>query len=97
MVTGPDVQEVRRTGTPERDRLPRPLLIEHENLDDKISARLKRMIAEGEIAPGRQDPEGSEAAMRVHIRRSVERLWERARAEGAGRNRPMPLPASASA
>lgn len=29
----------------------------------------------------RRDPAGSEAAMRLHIRRSVERLWERARAE----------------
>jgi len=33
----------------------------------------------------RRDPEASEAAMRVHIRRSVERLWQRARAEEAGR------------
>lgn len=32
----------------------------------------------------RRDPDESEAAMRVHIRRSVERLWQRARAEGAG-------------
>lgn len=29
----------------------------------------------------RHDPEASERAMRIHIRRSVERLWERARAE----------------
>ena len=35
-------------------------------------------------ALGRRDPEACEAAMRVHIRRSVERLWQRARAEGAG-------------
>jgi DNA-binding GntR family transcriptional regulator len=33
----------------------------------------------------RQDPEASERAMRIHIRRSVERLWERARAEEANR------------
>jgi len=32
-------------------------------------------------ALGRRDPDASEAAMRVHIRRSVERLWERARSE----------------
>ncbi len=32
----------------------------------------------------RGDPEASEAAMRVHIRRSVEHLWKRARAEGTG-------------
>jgi len=32
-------------------------------------------------ALGRRDPEASEAAMRVHIRRSVERLWQRARSE----------------
>ncbi|HEY6552053.1 MAG TPA: FCD domain-containing protein, partial [Vicinamibacteria bacterium] len=32
-------------------------------------------------ALGRRDPDASEAAMRIHIRRSVERLWSRARAE----------------
>ena len=31
-----------------------PLLIEHENLDDKIYARLKRMIADGQLAPGQR-------------------------------------------
>jgi DNA-binding GntR family transcriptional regulator len=36
-------------------------------------------------ALGRRDPDASEAAMRVHIRRSVERLWQRARAEESGR------------
>jgi DNA-binding GntR family transcriptional regulator len=36
-------------------------------------------------ALGRRDPDASEAAMRAHIRRSVERLWQRARAEEAGR------------
>lgn len=34
-------------------------------------------------ALARRDPEASEAAMRVHIRRSVERLWQRARSEEA--------------
>lgn len=37
-----------------QDRIPSPLLIEHENLDDKIYARLKRMIAEGELSPGQR-------------------------------------------
>jgi len=37
-----------------QDRKPSPLLIEHENLDDKIYARLKRMIAEGELSPGQR-------------------------------------------
>lgn len=32
-------------------------------------------------ALGRRDPDASEAAMRIHIRRSVERLWSRARTE----------------
>jgi DNA-binding GntR family transcriptional regulator len=36
-------------------------------------------------ALGRRDPDTSEAAMRVHSRRSVERLWQRARAEDAKR------------
>ncbi len=36
-------------------------------------------------ALGRRDPDGSEAAMRVHIRRSVERLWQRARTEAFAR------------
>ena len=31
-----------------------PLLIKHENLDDKIYARLKRMIADGQLAPGQR-------------------------------------------
>ena len=35
-----------------QDRNTSPLLIEHENLDDKIYARLKRMIADGQLAPG---------------------------------------------
>jgi DNA-binding GntR family transcriptional regulator len=35
-----------------QDRKPSPLLIEHENLDDKIYSRLKRMIAEGDLPPG---------------------------------------------
>jgi DNA-binding GntR family transcriptional regulator len=54
MVAGPDVQEVRETGMPEQDRSPSPLLIEHENLDDKIYARLKRMIADAELPPGQR-------------------------------------------
>lgn len=37
------------------------------------------------VALGRRDPDASEAAMRIHIRRSVERLWERARAESSAR------------
>jgi DNA-binding GntR family transcriptional regulator len=37
-----------------RDRKTSPLLIEHENLDDKIYARLKRMIADGALAPGQR-------------------------------------------
>jgi DNA-binding GntR family transcriptional regulator len=37
-----------------QDRNPSPLLIEHENLDDKIYARLKRMIADGQLAPGQR-------------------------------------------
>ena len=37
-----------------QDRKPSPLLIEHENLDDKIYARLKRMIAEGELPSGQR-------------------------------------------
>ncbi len=36
-------------------------------------------------ALGRRDPDTSEAAMRVHSRRSVQRLWQRARAEDAKR------------
>jgi GntR family transcriptional repressor for pyruvate dehydrogenase complex len=32
-------------------------------------------------ALARRDPDASEVAMRVHIRRSVERLWQRARSE----------------
>jgi GntR family transcriptional regulator, rspAB operon transcriptional repressor len=35
-------------------------------------------------ALSRRDPDASEAAMRVHIRRSVERLWQRARTEETG-------------
>ncbi|MBP1778578.1 MAG: hypothetical protein H6Q86_4589, partial [candidate division NC10 bacterium] len=35
-------------------------------------------------ALSRRDPDASEAAMRVHIRRSVERLWQRARVEETG-------------
>ena len=31
-----------------------PLLIEHENLDDKIYARLKQMIADGKLVPGQR-------------------------------------------
>jgi DNA-binding GntR family transcriptional regulator len=31
-----------------------PLLIKHENLDDKIYARLKRMIADGQLSPGQR-------------------------------------------
>jgi DNA-binding GntR family transcriptional regulator len=34
------------------DRKSSPLLIEHENLDDKIYARLKGLIADGAITPG---------------------------------------------
>jgi DNA-binding GntR family transcriptional regulator len=37
-----------------QDRKPSPLLIEHENLDDKIYSRLKRMIAEGDLPPGQR-------------------------------------------
>jgi DNA-binding GntR family transcriptional regulator len=37
-----------------QERNPSPLLIEHENLDDKIYARLKRMVAEGELSPGQR-------------------------------------------
>lgn len=37
-----------------QDRKPRSLLIEHANLDDKIYARLKRMIAEGQLEPGQR-------------------------------------------
>ena len=37
-----------------KDRNTSPLLIEHENLDDKIYARLKRMIADGQLAPGQR-------------------------------------------
>jgi DNA-binding GntR family transcriptional regulator len=37
-----------------QDRKSSPLLIEHENLDDKIYARLKRMIADGQLAPGQR-------------------------------------------
>jgi DNA-binding GntR family transcriptional regulator len=37
-----------------QDRKTSPLLIEHENLDDKIYARLKRMIADGELPPGQR-------------------------------------------
>jgi DNA-binding GntR family transcriptional regulator len=37
-----------------QERALSPLLIEHENLDDKIYARLKRMIADGELAPGQR-------------------------------------------
>jgi DNA-binding GntR family transcriptional regulator len=37
-----------------QDRKTSPLLIEHENLDDKIYARLKRMIADAELAPGQR-------------------------------------------
>jgi len=37
-----------------QDRKSSPLLIEHENLDDKIYARLKGMIAEGRLAPGQR-------------------------------------------
>jgi DNA-binding GntR family transcriptional regulator len=33
----------------------------------------------------KRDPDASEAAMRIHIRRSVERLWSRARAEESNR------------
>ncbi len=49
-----------------RDRERKPVRLEHQALF---------------AAPGRRDPDASEAAMRVHIRRSVERLWQRARAE----------------
>ena len=37
-----------------QDRKSSPLLIEHENLDDKIYARLKGMIADGQLAPGQR-------------------------------------------
>ena len=37
-----------------QDRNTSPLLIEHENLDDKIYARLKGMIADGQLAPGQR-------------------------------------------
>jgi DNA-binding GntR family transcriptional regulator len=37
-----------------QDRNTSPLLIEHENLDDKIYTRLKRMIADGQLAPGQR-------------------------------------------
>jgi len=37
-----------------QDRNTSPLLIEHENLDDKIYTRLKRMIAERELEPGQR-------------------------------------------
>ena len=47
-------------------------------------------------ALNRRDPEASETAMRVHIRRSVERLWQRARAEETTKRRmPYRTPASA--
>ena len=108
-----------KTASPRGERV--SLLIEHENLDDKIYARLKRMIADGQLVPGqriRQEKLASEMGvsrtplvnalkrlaqehliewvsrrgnyvkqftMRVHIRRSVERLWQRARTEEAGR------------
>jgi DNA-binding GntR family transcriptional regulator len=37
-----------------QNRTSKPLLIEHENLDDKIYARLKRMIADGQLPPGQR-------------------------------------------
>ena len=37
-----------------QDRKSSPLLIEHENLDDKIYARLKRLIADGQLTPGQR-------------------------------------------
>jgi len=37
-----------------RRQRPSSLLIEHENLDDKIYSRLKRMIADGELPPGQR-------------------------------------------
>src|SRR5512147_1121588 len=37
---------------PAQKRERSPLLIEHENLDDKIYARLKALIADGTLAPG---------------------------------------------
>jgi DNA-binding GntR family transcriptional regulator len=37
-------------------------------------------------ALGRCDPDASEAAMRIHIRRSLERLWNRARTEEPDRS-----------
>jgi DNA-binding GntR family transcriptional regulator len=42
------------TGMVGQDRKTNPLLIEHENLDDKIYARLKGMIADGQLAPGQR-------------------------------------------
>lgn len=43
--------ERRRTGSDSRTRV-RSLVIEHENLDDKIYTRLKTMIAERHLLPG---------------------------------------------
>jgi DNA-binding GntR family transcriptional regulator len=40
-------------GAPDREGAP-SLVIEHENLDDKIYTRLKRMIAERELEPGQR-------------------------------------------
>lgn len=37
-----------------QERQANPLLIEHENLDDKIYARLKLMIADGVLPPGQR-------------------------------------------
>lgn len=37
-----------------QERQVSPLLIEHENLDDKIYNRLKQMISEGELSPGQR-------------------------------------------
>jgi DNA-binding GntR family transcriptional regulator len=37
-----------------QDRTPSPLLIEHENLDDKIYNQLKIMIAERQLEPGQR-------------------------------------------
>jgi DNA-binding GntR family transcriptional regulator len=58
MVTRDRVVEVEAAERPRKrvvpERNPGSLLIEHENLDDKIYTRLKRMIAEGQLGPGQR-------------------------------------------
>jgi DNA-binding GntR family transcriptional regulator len=39
---------------PEQDRKRNPFLIEHANLDDKIYARVKALIADGALPPGQR-------------------------------------------